>query len=94
MNATPDNTNNAPAIPQKVSSYNPIDLSLTFTIGDESASGFIDKGFTLGLEARNVFDEDPPYVNITPSGNGSGGYDATASDPIGRLFAVNVRKSF
>jgi iron complex outermembrane receptor protein len=86
--------NNVPAVPQEVSSFNPIDLALTFTVGDPSARGFVDKGFTIGLEARNVFDEAPPYVNITPSGNGSGGYDATAADPIGRLFAVNLRKSF
>jgi iron complex outermembrane receptor protein len=43
---------------------------------------------------RNLFDQKPPYVNIAPSGNGSGGYDATAADPIGRLVAVSVRKSF
>jgi len=87
-------TNNVPTIPQEVSSFNPIDLAVTVTIGDEGASGFVDKGLTFGFEVRNLFDEAPPYVNITPSGNGSGGYDATAADPIGRLFAINVRKSF
>ena len=49
---------------------------------------------TLSFEVRNLFNETPPYVNIAPSGNGSGGYDASAADPIGRLFAVSVRKSF
>ena len=86
--------NNVPTIPQKVDSYDPIDLSISASVGDRGASGFFDKGITLGFEVRNLFDEDPPYVNITPSGNGSGGYDATASDPVGRLFAVSVRKSF
>ncbi|HEU4651427.1 MAG TPA: TonB-dependent receptor, partial [Croceibacterium sp.] len=86
--------NNVPTIPEEVSSFNPIDLAFTFTIGDDSASGFIAKGFTFGFEVRNLFDEDPPYVNITPSGNGSGGYDATAADPIGRLFAASIRKAF
>lgn len=79
---------------QKVDSYTPIDLSLTWRIGDQKADGFFEKGMTLGFEVRNLFDTDPPYVNLAPSGNGSGGYDATASDPIGRLFAVSVRKSF
>ncbi|MFB0872985.1 MULTISPECIES: TonB-dependent receptor [unclassified Sphingobium] len=79
---------------QKVDSYTPIDLSLTWRIGDPGADGFLAKGMTLGFEVRNLFDTDPPYVNLAPSGNGSGGYDATASDPIGRLFAVSVRKSF
>jgi len=79
---------------QQVGSYTPVDLNLTFRIGDQRASGFFERGMTLGLEVRNVFDTDPPYVNLAPSGNGSGGYDATASDPIGRLFAVSLRKSF
>jgi len=79
---------------QQVRAYNPVDLSLSFRIGDRNATGFFEKGMTLGFEVRNAFNEKPPYVNIAPSGNGSGGYDATASDPIGRLFAVSVRKSF
>jgi iron complex outermembrane receptor protein len=87
-------TNNLPTTPQQVGSFNPIDLSFSVTVGDDTASGFFDKGMTLGFEVRNLFDEAPPYVNITPSGNGSGGYDATAADPIGRLFAASVRKSF
>lgn len=77
-----------------VKSYTPVDLSLNWRIGDPKESGFFERGFTLGFEMRNAFDTNPPYVNLAPSGNGSGGYDATASDPIGRLFAVSVRKSF
>jgi len=79
---------------QHVGSFNPIDLSVNFQIGDPQASGFFDKGMNFGIEVRNLFDQKPPYVNIAPSGNGSGGYDATAADPIGRLIAVSVRKKF
>lgn len=79
---------------QSVKSYTPVDLTLNWKIGDQQASGFFDKGLVLGLEVRNMFDVAPPYVNLAPNGNGGGGYDATASDPIGRLFAVSVRKSF
>lgn len=86
--------NNLTAAGQNVKSYTPIDLSLTARIGDQSARGFFEKGMTVSFEVRNVFDVDPPYVNLAPSVNGSGGYDASASDPIGRLFAVSVRKSF
>jgi iron complex outermembrane receptor protein len=49
---------------------------------------------TIGFEARNMFDEDPPYVNLAPSGNGSGGYDATASNPIGRVLALTLSKNW
>lgn len=87
-----DNTAATPV--QRVGSFNPIDLSLSWRIGDPTASGFFDQGMTFGAEVRNLFDQKPPYVNIAPSGNGSGGYDATAADPIGRLVAFSVRKKF
>jgi iron complex outermembrane receptor protein len=86
---------NTAAIPaQNVRSYNPIDLALTWRIGDRTARGFFQKGLTFSLEARNLFDENPPYVNIAPGANGSGGYDATASDPVGRRILATIRKSF
>lgn len=73
---------------QQVKSYTPIDMAVTFKIGES------DKPFIFSLEARNLFNIKPPYVNLAPSVNGSGGYDATAADPIGRLFSASVRKSF
>ena len=86
-------TNNAITPFEKVSSYTPIDLSITWRIGDSSDTA-IARGLSITGEVRNLFDIDPPYVNIAPSGNGSGGYDATASNPVGRLFALSVRKTF
>jgi Outer membrane cobalamin receptor protein len=86
-------TNNAITPFEKVSSYTPIDLSITWRIGDSSDTA-IARGLSITGEIRNLFDTDPPYVNIAPSGNGSGGYDATATNPIGRLFALSVRKTF
>lgn len=86
--------NNLTAAGQNVDSYTPIELNLTYRIGDRNATGFFDKGMAISFEVRNVFDVDPPYVNLAPSSNGSGGYDASASDPIGRLFAVSLRKAF
>ncbi|WP_374281021.1 TonB-dependent receptor plug domain-containing protein [Novosphingobium sp.] len=72
---------------QRVSSYTPVDLNLTWKVGD-------DQSLTFGLEARNLFNIKPPYVNIAPSVNGSGGYDATTTDPIGRLLAASVRVKY
>jgi iron complex outermembrane receptor protein len=79
---------------QSVSSYTPIDLALTWRNDDGGDRGFSLNGLSISAEVRNLFNEDPPYVNIAPSVNGSGGYDATASNPIGRMFALTVRKSF
>jgi len=87
-------TNNLSNPVQSVKSYTPVDLTLTWRVGDQQATGFFEKGLTLAIEVRNLFDIEPPYVNLAPNGNGGGGYDATASDPIGRLLAVSVRKSF
>jgi iron complex outermembrane receptor protein len=81
-----DNTAAPGGVVQKVDSYTPIDLNLNWKLGQG------ENPFQFGIEIRNLFDIQPPYVNIAPSVNGSGGYDATTTDPIGRLFAVSVRK--
>ena len=76
---------------ESVSSYTPVDLSVSYTFGRDGAWSPFGKEITIGAEVRNLFDEDPPYVNIAPSGNGSGGYDATAASPVGRMFAASLR---
>ena len=76
---------------ESVSSYTPVDLSVSYTFGRDGAWSPFGKEITIGAEIRNLFDEDPPYVNIAPSGNGSGGYDATAASPVGRMFAASLR---
>lgn len=86
-------TNNAITVPARVKSYTPVDLSVAWKLGGTDATGILG-GLTLGAEVRNVFDIKPPYVNLAPSGNGSGGYDATAASPIGRLFAASLRAKF
>ncbi|MFB0610711.1 TonB-dependent receptor plug domain-containing protein [Aurantiacibacter poecillastricola] len=78
---------------EDVDSYTPIDLTFTWRVRDSfDDPDAVD--LELTAEVRNLFDEDPPYVNLAPSGNGSGGYDATAASPIGRLFAVGARVRF
>lgn len=84
-------TNDAITPNQSVSSYTPVDLSVSYTIGSDSGWSPFGSEIVLGAEVRNVFDQDPPYVNIAPTGNGSGGYDATAASPVGRMFAASIR---
>jgi iron complex outermembrane receptor protein len=86
-------TNDAIVPNEKVKSFTPIDLALTWRLGRDG-SGPLGGEASIGLEVRNILDQDPPYVNIAPSGNGSGGYDATAASPVGRLFAASVRVGF
>lgn len=87
-------TNNSVTPSEKVSSYTPIDLSFIWKIGDQYADNWLEKGMTFGLDIRNLFDIKPPFVDIAPGNNGSGGYDATIANPVGRMFAVSFRKSF
>jgi iron complex outermembrane receptor protein len=70
-----------------------VDLRVTYLVPESGAAALLG-GMTIGFEARNMFDEDPPYVNLAPSGNGSGGYDATASNPIGRVLALTLSKNW
>jgi iron complex outermembrane receptor protein len=85
--------NNAVTPNQQVSNYTPVDFSIAWKLGGKNGNGFLN-GVTLGAEVRNVFDVGPPYVNIAPSVNGSGGYDASAASPIGRVFAASLRAKF
>lgn len=84
-------TNDAVTPREDVSSFSPVDLRVTYSLPENLD---LLGGLTLGAEVRNLLDEEPPYVNIAPSVNGSGGYDATAANPIGRLFAFTVNKTW
>lgn len=86
-------TNTAVTPSERVGAFTPVDLSVTWNVGGPDAGPLLGN-LVLGAEVRNLFDEDPPYVNLAPSVNGSGGYDATASNPIGRLFGVSLRKKW
>jgi iron complex outermembrane receptor protein len=76
-----------------VGSFSPVDLDFWWSLGDQGGSDLAD-GWRLGFEIKNAFDEDPPYVNIAPSGNGNGGYDSSASNPVGRLYGMSLQKTF
>ena len=86
--------NNVPVIPQEVDNFTPIDLSLTWRLNESGIGSSLLDRFSITAEVRNLFDVGPPYVNIAPSVNGSGGYDATAASPLGRLFSVTARIAF
>ncbi len=78
---------------QSVDSWMSIDVGIAITPGKETAP-FLEGGFTVGLDVRNLLDEEPPYVNVAPNANGSGGFDATATNPVGRVIGVSLRKKW
>jgi iron complex outermembrane receptor protein len=46
------------------------------------------------LDVTNLFDAQPPFVNIAESPNGGGGFDATATNPVGRIVSFVLDKKF
>jgi iron complex outermembrane recepter protein len=78
---------------ESIGSFTTVDLNAVFDVGTAFSSPWT-KDLRLTLHVNNVFDRDPPYVNIPLSPNGGGGFDPGAANPIGRLFSVAVRKKF
>ena len=64
---------------QHVNQYNTIDLY---------AGWDINKRFNIAVDVRNLFDKDPPFVDITR------GYDPQAANPVPRLISVTAGLKF
>jgi iron complex outermembrane receptor protein len=93
VNYVGEYTNDLVTPSQPVDAWTSIDVGIAITPGEETAH-FLDGGFTVGLDIRNLLDEEPPYVNLAPNVNGSGGFDASASNPVGRVIGVSLRKKW
>jgi iron complex outermembrane recepter protein len=78
---------------QTVGSYITTDLHLAYDTGD-TPSNRLWKNLTVSLDATNLFDRDPPFVNIAESANGGGGYDSTLTNPVGRILMLTLDKKF
>jgi len=75
---------------EKVDSRMTFDLNVSYTFGGEG----ITNGLSLGLDAINLLDEEPPFVNIAQSPNGGGGFDPTLVNPVGRIIGLTLRKKW
>ncbi|MCX7036511.1 MAG: TonB-dependent receptor [Proteobacteria bacterium] len=85
-------TNTAVTPNEQVAPYTPVDFSLSWNLAAYGASNWLTRDYTVGLEVRNLLNETAPYVNLAPGANGSGGYDATVGNPIGRQYGVSLRR--
>jgi iron complex outermembrane receptor protein len=77
---------------QTVDAWTPVDIGIAFTPGGDDTKPFLQGGFTVGLDVRNLFNDEPSYVNLAPNVNGSGGFDATAHNPTGTVVGLSLRK--
>ncbi|PKP94491.1 MAG: TonB-dependent receptor [Alphaproteobacteria bacterium HGW-Alphaproteobacteria-16] len=72
-------TNTTSNVVRDVSNYDTFDLLIGYDINDRIGVSF---------DVRNLFNEDPPFVDTT------NGYDPQASNPIPRLFAITAHVKF
>lgn len=82
--------NRTTAIPERVASWTTFDLNLSYRFGD--ARGPL-SGVRVALNARNLFDADPPYVTYTV-GSYTSGFDAENASPVGRMIALQITKQW
>ena len=80
--------NNLVSPVEDVDARTTVDLNLSYTFQGE---GFTE-GLRVGIDAVNLFDSDPSFVNIAQSPNGGGGFDPTLSNPIGRVIGLTIGK--
>lgn len=70
---------------QRVDSWTTVDLHIGYS--PEGVSRVLD-GMRFSLDVSNLFDSDPPYVNIAAA------YDPQYANALGRLVTFGIRKSF
>jgi|HigsolmetaAR202D_1030399.scaffolds.fasta_scaffold05215_3 iron complex outermembrane receptor protein len=73
---------------QKVDSYSTVDLRFGANLTDLFESVSFAKNMTLSLEVVDLFDEEPPFVDI------DGGANFSASSPLGRRVSVTFGVGF
>ena len=93
VNHTSAYKNNLTAPTQNVRSQTTLDLRLSYAL-DELFRGDALRDTVVSLGITNVFDRDPPFVNLAPSPNGGGGFDPSLASPLGRVIALSVSKRF
>lgn len=76
------------SIPQRrVDSWTTIDLQLRYDFPDDAQRWL--HGISIELNARNLFNVDPPFLNNQLTYIG---YDQENADPYGRLLSLQLRK--
>lgn len=78
--------NTTSTLVRNVDSYTTVDFDLSYTFGEDAGS--VAKGIRLGLNVRNLFDRDPPFVDAGL------GYDPSAASAVGRIVSLSASKKF
>ncbi|MDQ2763261.1 MAG: TonB-dependent receptor, partial [Pseudomonadota bacterium] len=73
-----------------VASWTTVDFNLAYRFKQEIGAL---KGLKVSLNATNVFDRAPPYVDYE-TGATTSGYDAENANPLGRVITLQLTKSW
>lgn len=77
--------------PQSISSWATVDFDLTYEFRESSSSPWL-QGMTLNLHAMNLFDEEPPFVDL---GLDLGiNFDGTNANARGRYISIALVKKW
>jgi len=78
---------------EHIKSYTTVDLRLAYDLEGTGIPGT--EGVRIGLDVQNLFDRDPPFVDLEPTSNGGGGgFDPQTTNAIGRMISVSLSKTF
>lgn len=84
--------NNTLASPvERISASTTVDLSASYDLADMLP---VAERVSIGVNVLNLFDEDPPFVDIAPTNNGGGGFDPANASPLGRVVSLVLRTEF
>ena len=79
---------------RRVSAWTTVDFHVSC---DLSGNKWLE-GTQLILDVSNLFDEKPPFVNLSQINNGDGtgifGFDRLNASPLGRVVSLSVRKKW
>lgn len=85
VNFIDDYIDNSTAIVRKVSSWTTLDVDVTYRV--PATVAFLE-GMTVGINAQNLLNRDPPWVNTRF------GYDSVNANPYGRVLSFQFKKQW
>ena len=77
------------SIANDIDAYTTVDLALSYDTA-EQFDNVVLNGTTLSFNIRNLFDQDPPFVETIDGLN----FDTANADPFGRQISFTLTKSF
>lgn len=63
-----------------------MDFSMSWQTGRDASINWL-RNVSFTLSALNIFDDDPPFVDV------KGGYDPDNADPLGRFLSLTIKKA-